>query len=79
MSKSERKDDHKQRIVSALRSHLGVTCNVVSDDELLQQTKQTLVFQMIQIQIAKEDFAIAVKPVIEKAAQDIRTAFKIKT
>lgn len=64
-----------ERLVSGLRSALHLNEDQVSDEELMDKTKGTLTRQLVEIEIAKEDFAKAAKPIVEKAAADIKKAF----
>jgi len=64
-----------ERLVSALRSYLELPESVVTDAELLKQTKGTLSRCAVEIDIAKKDLAKVAAPVINKIAKDIDNAF----
>lgn len=74
MSKANEETSQVGRLVSGLRSALLVNEDRVSDEELLEQTKGTLTRQIVEIEIAKENFAKAAKPILEKSAADIKKA-----
>ena len=65
------------RLIASLRKHSGVSEELLTDDELLNKTKGTLLRQMVEIELAKEDFAKAAIPIIEKAGDDIKRAVSI--
>ena len=75
MSEANEETSQVGRLVSGLRSALLVNEDRVSDEELLEQTKGTLIRQFVEIEIAKENLAKGAKPILEKAAADIKKAF----
>jgi hypothetical protein len=70
----------KERLISGLRQRIGVTEDIVSDEELLEKTKNTLSRAIVDLEIATADFAKAATPEVVKIATDINKAFtKIRT
>ena len=65
----------RKRIIDRLRFRLSIDKHAASDNELLRITSGSLTRNLVDIEIAKEDFAAAVKPVIERASKDINRAF----
>ena len=64
----------RKRIINRLRSNLSIDKSTASDNELLRITSGSLTRNLVEIEIAKEDFAAAVKPFIEKTSKDINRA-----
>lgn len=69
-------ESRKKRLVGILRRRLLSSPDRTTDEQILKITKGTLMRSGAEIDIVKQDFATAIRPILDDISKKINKVFK---